>query len=214
MMNCRPASPNSLLPGDAVDGRQGVAAAGADDDALARGQPVGFHDQRHRFVAAGIAVHHIPRGAVGIAKDAILGRRHVGPVQHVLAKDLAAFELGGRLRRAEDPQLLALKHIDDAGDQRRFRADDRQLDRVLLHELDQAARYRRPRSATFSASARRARIARRDEHPLDARAGGDLPRQRMLATSVANDQNFHARLRSVIATSCQLIGGRHMPSGP
>ena len=72
------------------------------------------------------------------AEDAVIGRRDPGLPHQVLGEDLAPLELGGFLARAEDPQALALKDVDDPLDQRLLRADDRQPDPFSLGELDQA----------------------------------------------------------------------------
>ena len=124
---------------------------------------------------------------LGIAKHAVVGRRHVGVAQQVLAEDLAGFELGGGLRRAEGSQPGLLKRVDQAGGQGRLGADDREVDLVLLGERDEL-RHVGGRDVDVLGVARRARVARRDEHALDARTLADLPRQRVFATAVANNQ--------------------------
>ena len=135
-------------------------------------------------------------GRLGVAKHAVVGRRHVGVPQQVLAKDLAGFQLGGRARWAEGTQARVLKRIDDAGRQRRLGADDREVDLVLPGELDQP-RHVGGGNGNVLGIDRRAGVAGRNEHALDARALGDLPRQRMFAAAVANNQNLHG---------CVLVG--------
>ena len=76
-------------------------------------------------------------GRVGVVEDAELGGRHVGMAHELLGEDLAGFELGRLLRRAEDAQPGLLEGVDDALRQRLFRADDGQADLFLLGEADQ-----------------------------------------------------------------------------
>ena len=124
-------------------------------------------------------------GRLGVAKHAIVGRRYIGVPQQVLAKHLAGFELGGRAGWAERAQAGILKRVDNAGGERRFRADDGEVDFVLSREIQQ------PRDVVggnvdILGVDRRAGVARRDEHALGARALSDLPRQRMFAAAIAN----------------------------
>ena len=117
--------------------------------------------------------------------------------QQVLAKDFAGFQLGGRPRRAERSQPRLLKRVDQAGRQRRFGADDREVDLVLLAQTRAGAWTSVAGMSTFSASSpcRRCPAQRTHARP---RALADLPRQRVFATTVANNKNLHRVLRQWI----------------
>ncbi len=75
--------------------------------------------------------------AVRIPKTPILGRLYVSVSQNGFAKNLAGLELGRLLGRSEDAQLFRGKRIRNPVCQGPFRADDGQLDLVLLGEIDQ-----------------------------------------------------------------------------
>ncbi len=117
---------------DPLDGLQNLFAFRTHDHTLAGCQPVGFDDQRHILVFFRVAIGDEPDGALGIAKDVIVGRRHIRIAQQVLAEHLAAFQLSGSLGGAEHAQLFRLHRVDDAGDQRRFRTDHGEGDRCSV----------------------------------------------------------------------------------
>ena len=121
-----------FLAGDLLDRSDGLVAAGADDDALARGQPVGLDHHRHV-----LAVLEELDGVVGVGEGLIIGRWDVGVAEQVLAEDLAALQFGGGAAGTEDPQPGLLEGVDDAGGQRAFRPDDGQPHVVFLGEPDQ-----------------------------------------------------------------------------
>ena len=72
------------------------------------------------------------------AEDPIVGRRDARLPHQLLGEELAPLELGRFFPRSEDPQALALKHVDDPLGQRLLGADDRQADALALGELEQA----------------------------------------------------------------------------
>ena len=59
-----------------------------------------------------------------------------------LGEILGGFELGGFLGRAKDLQATGAENIDHAGCQRCFRADDGEVDLVLLGKISQRHRGR------------------------------------------------------------------------
>ena len=117
--------------------------------------------------------------SVGVAEDLVVGRGHVGVAEQVLAEDLAAFQLGGGLAGAEDPQPGVLEGIDDAGGQRGLGPDDRQADLVLLGELDQGGKVVDGDGDVLAVEGR-AGVARGHEHAVRAGTLGDLPGQGVL----------------------------------
>ena len=104
-----------------------------------------------------------------------------------LGEILRAFELRGFLGRAEDLQAAGAEDVDDAGRQRRFRADDGEVDLVLLGEIGQ--RFRIGDVEVFQlVLARRAGIAGGDQDLLQAGGLGEAPGQRVLATAGTDDE--------------------------
>ena len=86
------------------------------------------------------------------AEDAVIGRRDAGLPHQLLGEDLAPFQLRGFLPRAEDPQALALKDVNNPLGQRLLGPDHRQADPLSLGELEQRRGNRPARSATFCTS--------------------------------------------------------------
>ncbi len=114
-----------------TDRRFGLGFGHRHDHALARGQPVGLdHDRRALLPEVG------QRG-FDLAERLVVGGRNRVACQEVLGECLGALELRGALGRAEDGQPRCLERVDDAGDERRFRPDDRQIDGVVTREDDQ-----------------------------------------------------------------------------
>ena len=98
---------------------------------------LGADDQRD------LAREDVVLGVGGRAEDPVVGRGDARLPHQLLGEDLAPFQLGGVLARAEDPQALALEGVDDPVGQRLLGADDRQADPLALGELDQAAEVAR-----------------------------------------------------------------------
>ena len=99
-----------------------------------------------------------------------------------LGEILGGFELGGFPGRAENLQAAGAEDVDDAGRQRRFRADDGEVDLVLLGEISQG--FRIGDVDVFQlVLARRAGVAGGDANLLQAGGLGQAPGQRMLAAA-------------------------------
>ena len=104
-----------------------------------------------------------------------------------------AFEPSSCGRGAARPERLDARRrevVDEAGDERRLRADDDEIDpfgsgsrrdRRVIGDVEREIR----------AALRRAGIAGRDEQALAERARGELPGQRMLAPARADQKNPH-----------------------
>jgi hypothetical protein len=117
-----------------VDGGVGFFQRHRDNDALAGGQAVGLDDDgRALLVDVGVCC-----GRLG--KSLKTGRRDVVASHEALGEILGGFKLGGFLGRAEDLQTTGAENIDHASRQRRFRADDGEVDLVLLGEISQGFR--------------------------------------------------------------------------
>jgi hypothetical protein len=171
-----------------VDRRVRFARTRGHDHAFACRKPVRLdHDRRTSIIDMGVRFGGIGEGAVFGRRNAVAGHEGLGEI-------LGAFELRGSLGRTENFQAGVAKCIDYAFGKRRFRTDDRQADALALRECDQV-RDRCQRDIAELALARRAPIAGRDEDFGDTARLGDFPRQRMLASAAANDQDIH-RIRS------------------
>ena len=142
---------------------------------------------RHVF-----AVGQITRCALGVAKHAVVGGRHVGVAEQVLAEDLAPLQFGGRLGGPEYAQFFIREGVDNPLGQRSFRPHDREPDLFRLGELDQPRDVSGGNVHVLAALVlRRAGIARRNEYLRHVRALCELPGHCMLAPTVADHQNFH-----------------------
>ena len=137
-----------------------------------------------------LAVLEESDGIAGIVEDLVVARRHIGVAQQILAEDLAGFQLGGRLVRAEDAKLFFLEGIDDAGGQRGLGADDRQLHVVVFGEPDQRAKVARIDRDVLGVEVG-SRIAGRDEDAVCPGALSDFPSQGVFSPTISNDQDVH-----------------------
>ena len=104
---------------------------------------------------------------------------------------LRALELRRGFRGAEDAQSGRAERVDDAGGERRLGSDDRERDRLLRRERHEVG-DRGAGNVRELGLARGAAVARRHEHLRDARRLRDLPRERMLASAAADDEDVHA----------------------
>ena len=124
------------------------------------------------------------------------------PCQEILGEGFRALELRCSGTGAEAGQAGVLEAVDDAGDERRFGADNREVDSFLLRERDQGVdvvrRYRRIANLVL---ARRTRVARRDDDFVSGLR--TFPRERMFAAAGSNDQNLHAANATVLSVNRQ-----------
>ena len=117
---------------DPIDGLERLAGGPAVQRVADRRAAARADDQRD------LARQHVMLGVGRRAEDPVVGRGDARLPHQLLGEDLAPLQLGGFLPRAEDPQALALKDVDDPLGQRLLRADDRQADSLALGELEQA----------------------------------------------------------------------------
>ena len=73
----------------------------------------------------------------GVGEGCIFRRGDPVADHELLGEILGGFKLRGTLGWAEDAQTRRLKYIDHTGRQRRFRADDGEMDFLVLRELQQ-----------------------------------------------------------------------------
>ena len=154
--------------------------------ALARSQAVGLHhDGGAVLVEVGMRGSGIGEGAESRGGDAVARHELLGVI-------LRAFELGGGLGRAKNPQPGGAKRVDHACRQRRFRADHGERDvAVAAHKLKQRGN-RGERHVDQTVLGCRAAVAGRDEYLGDTGRLRELPRQCVFASAGADDEDFHS----------------------
>jgi hypothetical protein len=99
---------------------------------------------------------------------------------------LRAFELGGFPGRTEDLQTAVAKNIDDAGGERRFGTDYREMDLVLCGEVSERFRVGDVDVFEFTLAGR-AGVAGGDEDLLQTGGLRQPPGECVLATAGADD---------------------------
>ncbi len=105
-----------------VDCRLGARQGVGDSHPLAGGKAVCLDDDR-RATAAGVGL-----GGGGIGEAAVGGGWYAGGGAQVLGEALRGFECRCRAGRAERLDAGGSEVIDEAGDQRRLRSDDDEVD--------------------------------------------------------------------------------------
>ena len=193
-----------------LDRVQRVGGLLADEDPLAGRQPGGLDH-------AGILVgRHVGAGGIGVVEDPCLGGGDGHLPHDLLGEGLVRLELGGRLRRAEDPPLFGLQRIAEPRRQRALGSHHHEVDAIDLappaHREDVAHVHRL-----------RARLAERGQaavagvgQPERAEAGGllELPGERVLPAAAAHQQHvapIRTRTRSAHGGSVPLRA--RLPAG-
>src|SRR5487761_1501988 len=170
-----------------IDGGQRLARGRRHRDALAGGQPVGFHHDR-RLVLLDVFL-----GRCRIGEAPVRRRRNVVLGAEILRERLGAFERGGRGGRTEAGDAVRPERIYQTGDQRSFGADHHEVDLLLLAQLDDTVDVgRRHRDAGGFVGD--ARIARRAEQRVAQRRRRDRPAQGVLASARSDHQHPQAAL--------------------
>ena len=105
-------------------------------------------------------------------------------------KSLGALELRRLLARPERLDAGGSEIVDDAGRERRLRADHDEIDRVALAEIDHRRMVGDIERHAFG-FARDAGIARRAPQFGQQRGSGDLPRQSVFAAAGTEQENVH-----------------------
>ena len=157
---------------------------GSNHHALARSQAICLdHDRRTLLIQVGVRRCRIAEGGVGCGGNAMA--RHEG-----LGIILGAFKLGGLFCRAKNLQAGAAKRIHDPFGQRRFRSNHGEGNFFALGKSHQF-RHSSDRYIIQIRFQRCTGIAGGNKHLVNSRRLRQLPGQRMLATTAANNQNFH-----------------------
>ena len=170
---------------DLVDGDKRFLLGHGDDDALARRESVRLDDDGRTL---GFDV-----GACGggIRKHFVLRRRDAVLLHEVFGKCLRTLNLRRELRGAECLDSLRRQCVDEAARKRRLRADDDEIDVVLLGKSDDCRIVRRRDLRHAFGDCRHAWITWKRIKLLCLRTILELPCERMLAPAAADDQNLH-----------------------
>jgi len=171
-----------------VDGIERVLDRHSDHDALAGGEAIGLDDDGRALFA------DIGLGGIGAGEALIGGGRNIVGLAKVLGEALRALKLRGRLGRAEGLDAGGFEIIDNAGDQRHFRADDDEVDFRFLAEGDHGLVVGDVECDAFG-FLRDAGIAGGAVELRHQRTGGDLPGQRVLAAAGTENEDVHEKRR-------------------
>ncbi len=167
-----------------VDRLVGGVEIEGDGDTLAGGEAVGLdHDGCPAPSDVGLGRRRIPKIAVGGGRDA-------GLAAEILHKGFRAFECGRCGARPKGRNTLGFERVDQPEDERRFRADDDELDPFLPTEPDKPRNVGRANRHAFRFLGDPG-IARRAVEPVDQGRGGNRPGERMLASARSHDQDAH-----------------------
>ena len=167
-----------------VDGGERLRYRLRDDHALARREAVRLdHDRRSMLANVGARLGGVGELGVACGGDAVACEERLG-------KCFRAFHPGGGSTRAEDAKPLVREPIGDARDQRRFRPDYGQVDRVLMRAREQAFDVLGPnRDVLDPGLARGASVAGRHQHPCHPLALREFPSERVLASAAAHHEH-------------------------
>ncbi len=119
-----------------LDRLDGLALRFGDNDALARCQTICLDDDRQPEIRE-------RRDRAVLAVDAFIGgSRNPGPLAEILGKAFRSFQLRRLLTRSEYRISLHPQIVGEAIDQRRFRPDHHQADRMTQAEIHHGAMIR------------------------------------------------------------------------
>ena len=169
------------IAAECVKGCNCCAAIFANKNTLASSQAVSLYNNRNVFSCEQIFACSCNRAK--LLKHCC---RHVASMEDLFAKKFATLQLCGLCRGAKDAQARCRKHINDPGYERRFWADDRQINGSTLRQRHQRRNIITSQRHIFG-NRSCAGIARRHQH-LGAVAN-QLPSNRVLAPTGADNQN-------------------------
>ena len=116
-------------------------------------------------------------------------------LKELLGKAFAGFEHSGGARGTKDAQAALLEGVDDAKRERQLGADDGEIGLLCFGEANHGGKALQV-DGNATGNLGHAAVAGRTNDFGDARAASDGPRQRMLAASRTEDEDFHERVPS------------------
>ena len=160
-----------------MDGIECLVECHGDDDALAGGKAVGLDDDW------GALLLDVVAGCFGIGEDFVLSCRDAVLLHEILGEGLGALDLGCEFARAKGLDAGLVHGIDDAIRQGDFRADDDEVDGLLLGELDEGFVVADVDVSDALGDISHARIARHSVELRCLRRLREFPGQRVLAAT-------------------------------
>ena len=178
------------------NGGFGLSRCHCDHDALARRKPVGLdHDRCALRANVSQRVGRIGETPIGTGRNAEFGAERLG-------KSLGAFELRSLLARPERLDAGGREVVDNAGHQRRFRADHDEI-----HGITSAKINHRPVVGDIERDAFGllcdAGIARRAPELCHQSGSRDLPRQSVFAAAGPEQKDVHEMARRGCVKPCR-----------
>ena len=164
-----------------VNSRFGFFQRHRHDNAFPGSQTVRFNDDWRAFLT------QIRQRRFYLGEVLVFRRRDLMAGQEILGKRFRAFQLRGTCGWAEDFQPGGAEGINHAFHQRRFRADDGQIDLFVLREIQQRRDIGYADSDVLQCGFQRsACITRSNKNSFNQRRLGRFPGQRVLAPAVTN----------------------------
>ena len=155
------------------------------DNALASCQAVGLHDDGSAQLV------HILKRRLQLGEAAIASRGNAVGLHELLAVRLAALELRTLRIRAEDGHAGFAQHVGHARHQRRFRADDHQVDGIALHEFQNGLAVLGVQARHVLRDRFRPAVARGRVQVVGTGGFRQGPRNGVLTAAAAQNQDVH-----------------------
>ena len=164
-----------------LNGRFGFFERHRHDHAFPGGQTVGFDDNRRAFFT------QVSQRGLDVGEVLILRRRNVMTREEIFGEGFGAFQLRCTFRWTEDFQARCAERIHHANHQRRFRADDGQIDVLGLGKAQQRRDIGHADSHVLQRGFQCGTgVTRCHEDGFNLRRLRRFPRQRVLAPAVTN----------------------------
>ncbi len=154
--------------------------------ALAGGKPVRLDDDGRTLFT------HIIPGRFGGFETLVSAGRNIVARAEILGETFGAFKLGGGFRRAESGDASGTQIIRQTRHQRRFRADNDEVDRLFLCKGNDGGVVFHIKHNQLCVVGD-AGIAGCSIKLIEQGRLGDFPRQRMFASAGTDQQNFHGQ---------------------
>ena len=168
---------------DAFNCGDGFGNRFGNDNPFACCESICFHDPRK------LAVLDKRNSVVSTRKYFVSGSRHLHMLHDAFGERLATFEARGLLRWSKHRHPSSTDRICPTCSQRRFGANDDQIDRVDAdpgQHIGKGWRVEQRRQVCH------ARIARGDGQLIQKRRSSNRPRQRVFTSTIPEQQNTHA----------------------
>ncbi len=151
------------------------------DNAFTGSQTVSFDDDRRAFLT------QISQGWLNLGEILVFRRRNLVTSEEIFGEGFGAFQLGGPFGWAKDLQTRRAERIDHANHQRRFRANDGQVNLLVLGKAQQRRNIGDADSHVLQRGLQRGTgVTRCDKNSINQRRLCGFPGQRVFASAVTN----------------------------